>query len=321
MAKILLVEDNEMNRDMLSRRLLRKGYEVVMAVDGGQAVTMAESERPDLILMDMSLPVIDGWEATRRVKASDTTAHIPVIALTAHAMSGDREKALSAGCDDYDTKPIEMPRLLEKIDALLVRPRGYPTMAQNVTEPDQRLERALAAFVRQEFGAPIATIIGLTEILIEDARRNGDDPLVSDLDRIHAAGLLLQEQLSRLVDLATQNPFEFTGDFGAFKAKLRHDLRTPLNAVKGYGELIIEDARDNGREDLLADIGKLMDAADQLLGQIDKLFGVTDAWGLILPEDAPLVGKPSRDLVDQVMQSIHPVAPERRRGHSVPSRI
>jgi len=145
-----------------------------------------------------------------------------------------------------------------------------------VIEPNQRLERALAAFVRQDFGAPIATITGLTEILIEDAQRNGDDLLVSDLDRIHAAGLLLQEQLSRLVDLATQNPFEFAGDFGAFKAKLRHDLRTPLNAVKGYGELIIEDARDNGREDLLADIGKLMDAADQLLGRIDKLFGVTD---------------------------------------------
>jgi two-component system, cell cycle response regulator DivK len=124
MAKILLVEDNEMNRDMLSRRLLRKGFEVVMAADGGQAVSMAESEHPDLILMDMSLPVIDGWEATRRVKAAQGTAHIPVIALTAHAMSGDREKALSAGCDDYDTKPIEMPRLLEKIDALLVRPRG-----------------------------------------------------------------------------------------------------------------------------------------------------------------------------------------------------
>ena len=124
MAKILLVEDNEMNRDMLSRRLLRKGFEVVIAVDGGQAVTMAESERPDLILMDMSLPVIDGWEATRRVKAATMTAKIPIIALTAHAMSGDREKAISAGCDDYDTKPIEMPRLLEKIEALLVRTQG-----------------------------------------------------------------------------------------------------------------------------------------------------------------------------------------------------
>ena len=122
MAKILLVEDNEMNRDMLSRRLIRKGYEVVMAVDGEQAVAMAQSEKPDLILMDMSLPVIDGWEATRRVKAVETSSRIPIIALTAHAMSGDRERALGAGCDDYDTKPIEMPRLLEKIDALLARP-------------------------------------------------------------------------------------------------------------------------------------------------------------------------------------------------------
>jgi CheY-like chemotaxis protein len=124
MTKILLVEDNEMNRDMLSRRLLRKGFEVVIAVDGEQAVTRADSDRPDLILMDMSLPVIDGWEATRRVKANTKTAHIPVIALTAHAMSGDREKALAAGCDDFDTKPIEMPRLLEKIEALLARPQG-----------------------------------------------------------------------------------------------------------------------------------------------------------------------------------------------------
>jgi two-component system, cell cycle response regulator DivK len=123
MPKILLVEDNEMNRDMLSRRLIRKGFEVVMAIDGEQAVALAQSERPDLILMDMSLPVIDGWEATQRVKSDSATAGIPIIALTAHAMSGDREKAINAGCDDYDTKPIEMPRLLEKIDALLRRAR------------------------------------------------------------------------------------------------------------------------------------------------------------------------------------------------------
>ena len=121
MAKVLLVEDNEMNRDMLSRRLIRKGYEVVMALDGAAAVAMAGSEHPDLILMDMSLPVIDGWEATRQVKAAEATKHIPVIALTAHAMSGDREKALEAGCDDYDTKPVELPRLLAKMEALLGR--------------------------------------------------------------------------------------------------------------------------------------------------------------------------------------------------------
>jgi CheY-like chemotaxis protein len=119
MAKILLVEDNEMNRDMLSRRLTRKGYEVAIAVDGEQGVAMARSESPDLILMDMSLPVLDGWEATRQLKAAPETQAIPVIALTAHAMAGDREKAVEAGCNDYDTKPIEMPRLLDKIERLL----------------------------------------------------------------------------------------------------------------------------------------------------------------------------------------------------------
>ena len=121
MPKILLVEDNEMNRDMLSRRLQRKGYEVVLAVDGQSGVEMAQTQAPDLVLMDMSLPVLDGWEATRRLKADAATQHIPVIALTAHAMSGDREKALEAGCDDYDTKPVELPRLLGKIEALIKR--------------------------------------------------------------------------------------------------------------------------------------------------------------------------------------------------------
>jgi two-component system, cell cycle response regulator DivK len=117
--KILLVEDNEMNRDMLSRRLERRGYEVVIAVDGQQGVDLAQSAQPDLILMDMSLPIIDGWEATRQLKAKEAMKATPIIALTAHAMSGDREKALEAGCDDYDTKPIELPRLLGKIEALL----------------------------------------------------------------------------------------------------------------------------------------------------------------------------------------------------------
>ena len=119
MAKILLVEDNEMNRDMLSRRLIRNGHEVSIAIDGQQGIDMALAQLPDLILMDLSLPVIDGWEATRRVRANDTTRGIPVIALTAHAMAGDREKAMEAGCDDYDTKPVEITRLLGKIAALL----------------------------------------------------------------------------------------------------------------------------------------------------------------------------------------------------------
>ncbi|MDQ2899352.1 MAG: response regulator [Acidobacteriota bacterium] len=121
MPKILLVEDNEMNRDMLSRRLIRKGYEVVMALDGAQGVAMAQSEAPDLILMDMSLPIMDGQTATKTLKADEKTGAIPVIALTALAMVGDRANALAAGCDDYDTKPVDLPRLLEKMEALLNR--------------------------------------------------------------------------------------------------------------------------------------------------------------------------------------------------------
>jgi CheY-like chemotaxis protein len=121
MARILIIEDNEMNRDMLSRRLARKGYEVAIAVDGSEGVAQARTMLPDLILMDMSLPVLDGWDATRQLKADAGTSAIPIIALTAHAMAGDREQALAAGCDDYDTKPIELPRLLSKIEALLAQ--------------------------------------------------------------------------------------------------------------------------------------------------------------------------------------------------------
>jgi len=133
MPKILLVEDNEMNRDMLSRRLERKGFAVVMAVDGQSGVEMAHSETPDLILMDMSLPILDGWEATRRLKGDLATRQIPIIALTAHAMSSDRDKALEAGCDDYDTKPVELPRLLAKIEALLSAAGQSPNRTPNQT--------------------------------------------------------------------------------------------------------------------------------------------------------------------------------------------
>ena len=123
MAKILVVEDNEMNRDMLSRRLKRRGFDVVVAADGAEGVAMSRSAGPDLILMDMSLPVLDGWAATAQIKADPATEAIPVIALTAHAMAGDRERALAAGCDDYDTKPVDLDRLLDKINAQLERDR------------------------------------------------------------------------------------------------------------------------------------------------------------------------------------------------------
>jgi CheY-like chemotaxis protein len=129
MPKILLVEDNEMNRDMLSRRLIRRGYEVVLATNGQEGLALAESSCPDLILMDLNLPTLDGWEATRKIKSSVSTALIPIIALTAHAMSGDKEQALAAGCDDYDTKPIDFERLLEKI-ALQLQQARKPTRSR-----------------------------------------------------------------------------------------------------------------------------------------------------------------------------------------------
>jgi CheY-like chemotaxis protein len=121
MPRIVLVEDNEFNRDMLSRRLIKRGYEVLMAEDGQQGVELVRRERPDVVLMDMSLPVMDGWEATRTLKADEATRHIPVIALTAHAMLGDEDKARAAGCDDFDTKPVDLPRILGKIEAMLAR--------------------------------------------------------------------------------------------------------------------------------------------------------------------------------------------------------
>jgi CheY-like chemotaxis protein len=129
MPKILLVEDNEMNRDMLSRRLEKRGYTLVIAVDGAAGVAQAKAEKPDLILMDMSLPVIDGWEATKQIRADPAVATTPVIALTAHAMASDREKCLAAGCDDFDTKPIELPRLLVKIEELLKKRQAPPAPA------------------------------------------------------------------------------------------------------------------------------------------------------------------------------------------------
>ena len=119
MPKVLLVEDNEMNRDMLSRRLIKRGYTVLMAIDGQQGIDMALSEKPDIILLDMSLPVVDGWEAAKQIKANDASNGVPLIALTAHAMAADRERAMSAGCDDFDTKPVELPRLLGKMETLL----------------------------------------------------------------------------------------------------------------------------------------------------------------------------------------------------------
>jgi adenylate cyclase len=182
-----------------------------------------------------------------------------------------------------------------------------------VTDPDQRLQRVITAFARQEFGAPITTIVGLTEILIEDARRNGDEIYVSDFDRIRSAGLSLQEQLGSLVNLATQGSLGNVQDPAEFKSRLRHNLRTPLNAVKGYGELIIEDARDSGRVEVLVDVRKIIAAAEELLAQIDRLVDLTDAPVSNAVRSAPPLGAaPFSSQIGELMRSIQPTATKSR---------
>jgi adenylate cyclase len=181
-----------------------------------------------------------------------------------------------------------------------------------VSSPDQRLQRVTAAFVRQEFGAPITTIIGLTEILIEDARRSGDDTYVPDLERIRAAGLALQEQLGRMANLATQGTLGNGQDPAEFRSRLRHDLRTPLNAVKGYSELIVEDARDSGRADVLVDIRKVLAAAEELLAQIDRLADLADAAESDAAQSTRLGAAAFPGQIGELMRSIQPAMSKSR---------
>jgi class 3 adenylate cyclase/signal transduction histidine kinase len=189
------------------------------------------------------------------------------------------------------------------------------------TESDQRLERALVVFVRQEFGVPIEVIIGISDILIQDARRDHDDLLLQDLERIRSAGALLREELGRLLNLALQDSFAKQENLSQIKAKLRHDLRTPLNAVKGYSELILEDARDSGRELLLSDMEKILGAVDQLLKQVDRLVAMTNPAALGSSESLPLFVMPPRDLIGHVMESMRPTTTMRNRNQGQSSAI
>jgi len=219
MTKILLVEDNELNREMLSRRLARKGFALAIAVDGLQGVAMVSSERPDLVLMDMSLPGIDGWEATRRLKADPATRAIPVIALTAHAMSDDRAKALAAGCDDFDTKPVDLARLLGKITALLPPPSGGGAAAAPDGAPDAPDAPAMAASIT--LPAVLASLRGLKTELEHFCMQAQVDPRV-------------QEDLQVVLDEVCTNVFQHaypSDQAGPIRLDLRLDGRTTPRAL------------------------------------------------------------------------------------------
>ena len=268
MSKILLVEDNDINRDMLSRRLERKGYEVVTAVNGTEGVAKTLSDLPDLVLMDMHMPVLDGWEATRQIKVNPQTRAIPVIALTADAIAGEREKALAAGCDDYDIKPVDLPRLLEKIVRLL-EPASPPTLSQRpegLSIPsDQRLQRILLTRLRRDLDSPIHRIIGYSDMLL-DAPDNPQNPaLCSDLQKINTSGM----QLLRLIH-AILNPVLVEiqqQQINLLAPALRLELLTPLSTIIGYCEMLLEEAP----AELIPDLKQIHTSAQDLLSQVNSL--------------------------------------------------
>lgn len=271
MPKILLVEDNDINRDMLSRRLERKGYQVIVAVNGEESVAKTLSDRPDIVLMDLHLPVLDGWAATRQIKANPQTQKIPVIALTADANAGEREKALAAGCDDYETKPIDLPRLLQKIDNLLVPPAS-PSPTQN-SAPDRHLQQILLAHLRYQLDPPIDRIVGYTDLLLaamsDSARRTlrerQQSDLSIDIQKIHLAGTQLL-QLVRAILSPVLMEIQYQ-EIDLLTPTLRREILTPLSTIIGYCELLLEEAN----LDMIPDLEQIQTAARDLLAIVNTL--------------------------------------------------
>lgn len=272
MSKILLVEDNEINRDMLSRRLVRKGYEVLLAVDGAEAVAKTESEQPDLVLMDLHLPVLNGWEATKQIKANPQTKAIPVIALTADALAGEREKAITAGCDDYDTKPVNFPQLIAKMTKLITPVALPPAVSQpptNTAQPDRdRQQRTLRTQLRrQDFDPPIYSIIGYSDFLLRLLQQSSTEKesLRSDIQKLLTSGKKLLKLTHAvlnpaLVDIQQQ-------DVDLLAPTLRRELLTPLSTIVGYSEILLEDAPT----EFIPDLERIYTSAQDLLVKVNDL--------------------------------------------------
>ena len=276
MTKILLVEDHEINRDMLLRRLERKGYEVIVAVDGEEAIAKSQSDQPDLILMDLHLPVLDGWEATRQIKANLETRTIPVIALTADALAGEREKAIAAGCDDYDTKPINLPQLLQKIEQQLQPEAEVPTVSHSEVpdQPDnQQLKRRLQTALRQDLDPPLHSIIGYSDLLLatlgqQRAAENSSDfdsSLFNDLRKLFDSAMQLLDLIDGVLNPALVSVQHQAVDILA--PTLRRELRTPLSTIMGYCEMLLEEAPAG----YLLDLERIYTSAQDLLTKVNGL--------------------------------------------------
>ena len=264
MPRILLVEDNEMNRDMLSRRLGRKGFEVAIAPDGPQGLELARRGPFDLILMDLSLPEIDGWEATRRLKADSTTSRIPVIALTAHAMAGDRERAVEAGCDDYDTKPIDLPRLLAKIETILSsRGTRMPTDSPPAPERDYR---SMPGLLRHDLIGPIVRILGYCELLAEDADAQGRTFRAQSLRSIRGLANEIRKSIDKAL-LRWDDP-DRPIDLGPLLPLIQDPSRAIIHACDA-----LEEASESvpDRDGFLEDLARIRDDARALIVMIQGL--------------------------------------------------
>ncbi len=271
MTKILIVEDNEVNRDMLSRRLIRHDYEIIFALNGAEGISKTLAEKPDLILMDMNLPVMDGWEATRQLKANPQTRKIPVIALTAHSMQGDREKALDFGCDEYESKPIDFPRLLGKIETFIEKIKSdlLSTSGSNIPqELNPYIQKALFSHLRHELCTPMNAIIGYSEMLLDELKHQPSD-LYVDIGKIYTSGNELLALANKILDPAD---FELNQErsFDSFGAKVRLEMLTPLSTIIGYCELLIEEAG----ADFLPDLEHINIAAHKLLSMINDIVNL-----------------------------------------------
>jgi CheY-like chemotaxis protein len=290
MPTILLVEDNDINRDMLSRRLERNGYQVIVAINGSEAVAKTLSDRPDLVLMDLHLPILDGWAATRQIKANLQTRVIPIIALTADGSAGEREKALAAGCDEYDTKPVDLPRLIQKITKLL-EPVLIPAPVPPNSPPDPRLQQIFLNQLRHQLDPPIYRIIGYGDLLL-DLLGDGQQPdLCSDIQKIQTSGMrilqLVQAMLNPvLLELQQQEIHIFT-------PSLRLEILTPLSTIIGYCEMLLEEAAT----DLIPDLEQIYTSAQDLLSVVNSL-------------DSPLAESPLPWRIDRQLISLQSIDPD-----------
>ena len=280
MHKILLVEDNEINRDMLSRRLARKGYKVAIAANGAEAVAKAQSEQPDLVLMDLHIPVLDGWQATQQIKANPQTRTIPVIALTADAMAGEREKAIAVGCDDYDTKPVDLPQLIAKMTRLLTL-SAASSATSNASQSSQKtpfhlhLQRLLRTRLRhQDFDPPLYSIIGYCDLLLDAINQSehldAPETLRNDIQKI----LTSSEQLQRLIH-AVLNPALVEvqqQEANLFAPILRREMLTPLSTIVGYCEILLEESPAEFRPDL----DRIYMSAQNLLSKVNGLDSLVE---------------------------------------------